>query len=110
VKHPHSSFHLSSSYSACVITLRTKTFWLRFKIRVTRRYLLPPMLKTTQLPTMLAVLKSAFTSPQECQVAVLLLTCVYHARNGPSAPSWPEVSQNCFSRALEITRIEFCPS
>jgi hypothetical protein len=53
-KHPHSSFHLSSSYSRCVITFRTKTFWVVQRMRVISRYLLPPMLKITQSPTMLA--------------------------------------------------------
>src|SRR5208282_832642 len=54
---------------------------------------------------MLAVANAAFTSPQEFHETVLLLTCVYHARSGPSASSWPVDSQNCFRRALEITRI-----
>ena len=74
-------------------------------IRVTSRYLLPPMLKTTQLPTRLALAKSAFTFPHECHVTDLLLTCVYHAYSGPSASWWPGLSQNFFKRALEITRI-----
>jgi len=45
-------------------------------MRVTNRYLFPPMLKTTQLPTRLAVPNSAFTLPHDCHSTVLLLTCV----------------------------------
>ena len=67
------------------------------------------MLKTTQLPTRLAVPNSAFTSPQDCQETVLLLTWVYHARSGPSASWRPGDSQNRFSRDLEITRIRCFP-
>lgn len=86
-KHPHSSFHLSSSYSVWDMTRRMKTFWLEYRMRVIKRYLLPPTLKTAQLPTRLALPKSAFTSPHDCHDTVQLFTCVYHARSGPSA-SW----------------------
>src|SRR5579863_2503840 len=77
-------------------------------MRVISRYLLPPMLKTTQLPTMLAVPNSAFTSPHVCHETVLLFTCVYHARNGPSESPLSDNLQNCRSRALEMTRIRCC--
>src|SRR5947209_20329918 len=46
-------------------------------MRVMSRYLLPPILNTMQSPTLLAVANEAFTSPQDCHEAVLLLTCVY---------------------------------
>src|SRR5947209_3338686 len=74
-------------------------------MRVIRRYLLPPILNTMQSPTMLALANEAFTSPQDCHETDLLLTCVYHARRGPSAPCWSGVAQTCFRRALEMTRI-----
>src|SRR5262249_29204899 len=61
-------------------------------------------LKTTQLPTRLALPKSAFTSPHDCQATAFLLTCVYQARNGPSASPWSELSQNRVSRALVMIR------
>src|SRR5690348_18230011 len=86
------------------MTLRTNTFRLLYRMRVIRRYLLPPMLNTTQLPTRLALAKAALTSPQECQETVGLLTWLYHAVSGPSASWWPGASQNCLSRALEMTR------
>jgi hypothetical protein len=63
------------------------------------------MLKTTQLPTLLALPNWAFTSAQECQQTVLLLTCACQDRNGPSASRWACDSQNRFSLALEMTRI-----
>src|SRR5437868_1016743 len=72
---------------------------------VISRYLLPPILNTMQSPTMLAVANEAFTSPQDCHETLLLLTCVCQARSGPSASSWVGDSQNCFRRALEMTRI-----
>lgn len=86
------------------MTLRTNTFWLGYRMRAIRRYLLPPMLNTTQFPTMLALAKVALTSPQEDQATVGLFTWLYHAFSGPSASSWPGSSQNCLSRALEMTR------
>src|SRR5690606_3783435 len=108
-KQPHSSFHLSKSYSSWVITLRMKTFWPGYSTRAMSRYLFPPTLKTTQLPTMLALAKAAFTSAQVCQETVLLLTWVYHARSGPSASWCPGCCQNFLSRDFEITRIRcFC--
>jgi hypothetical protein len=58
-----------------------------------------------QLPTMLALAKSAFTSAQDCHETVLLPTWVYQARDGPSAFLCPVHSQNCLGRDLEITRI-----
>lgn len=63
------------------------------------------MLKTTQLPTRLAVPNSAFTSPQELQWMVLLLTWPYHAFKGPSESEASDLSQNFRNRVLEITRI-----
>src|SRR6516164_10298105 len=77
-KHPHSSFHLSSSYSRCVITFRTKTFWVAYRMRLISRHLLPPILKTTQSPTRLALANEAFTSPHDRHETILLLTCVNH--------------------------------
>src|ERR1043166_3651704 len=74
-----------------------------------RRYLLPPMSKTTQLPTALAVPNSAFKCPQACQQTSLLATWVYQARSGASASSKPGVCQNRLSRALEMTRIALDP-
>jgi hypothetical protein len=64
-----------------------KTFWLKYRMRVMSRYLFPPMLNTTQVPTMLAVAKSAFTSDQDFYCTDLSLTRVYQARNGPSESS-----------------------
>lgn len=77
-------------------------------MRVTNLYLLPPMLKTTQLPTSLAEPNSAITSAHECHATLLWLTWVCHARKGPSESSQPGVPQNCGSlvfehRALIIT-------
>ncbi len=74
-------------------------------MRVTSRYLFPPMLKTTQFPTRLADPKSAFTSAQECHVTLLWLTCVCHARNGPFESASPGFSQNSRSLVFEMIRI-----
>lgn len=68
------------------------------------RYLFLPILKTMQFPTWLAVAKLALTSGQLLQATERSLTCVYHARNGPAASSWPGVSQNFRNRDLEMTR------
>lgn len=74
-------------------------------MRVISRYLLPPMLKTTQLPTRLADPISAFTSAHECHATLRWLTWLYHARKGPSASSQPGASQNCRSLAFEMIRM-----
>ena len=103
-KQPQSVFHESSSYSSCVITLRMKTFRLRYRTRVTSRNLLPPMLKTTQFPTRLAEANAALTSDQDFQSTERLLTWECQARSGPSAVPAPRPFQNARSRDLEITR------
>src|SRR4051794_12925179 len=83
--HPHSCCHLFKSYSACVITFTMKTLWLASSTRVTSRYLLPPMLNTTQFPTKLDDANDALTSAHVCHEIDLLFTWVCHVRNGPSA-------------------------
>ncbi len=74
-------------------------------MRVTSRYLLPPMLKTAQFPTRLADPYSAFTSDHECHATLLWLTCVCHARKGPSESSQLGVTQKSRSLVFEIIRI-----
>jgi hypothetical protein len=70
-KLPHSFFHLSLSYSTCVMTFSTNTFWLGYRMRAMSRYLLPPMLNTVQFPTRLADPNSTFASAHECQETLL---------------------------------------
>ena len=77
-------------------------------MRVTSRYLLPAMLKTIQLPTVLACAIAALTSAQQRHATVLLLTCVYQAQNRTFGILVTGASPELLQPPLEITRIHCC--